>query len=32
MEFLKDRRTLLVLLGGALALLAGVVIATMLVG
>ena len=32
MEFLKDRRTLLVLVGGALALLAGVVIATMLVG
>lgn len=32
MEFLKDRRTLLVLFGGALALLAGVVIATMLVG
>lgn len=32
MEFLKDRRTLLVLLGGALALLAGLVIATMLVG
>ena len=32
MEFLKDRRTLLALIGGALALLAGVVIATMMVG
>jgi hypothetical protein len=32
MEFLKDRRTILVLVGGALALLAGVLIATMLVG
>lgn len=32
MEFLKDRRTILVFVGGALALLAGVLIATMLVG
>lgn len=32
MEFLKDRRMLLALIGGAVALLAGVVIATMLVG
>lgn len=32
MEFLKDRRTLLALIGGALALLAGVVLATMMVG
>ncbi|HVK43259.1 MAG TPA: hypothetical protein VM471_12320 [Phenylobacterium sp.] len=32
MEFLKDRRMLLAVIGGAVALLAGVVIATMLVG
>jgi hypothetical protein len=32
MEFLKDRRMLLAVIGGAVALLAGVIIATMLVG
>jgi len=31
MEFLKDRRTLLALVGGALALLAGVIIASVMV-